>query len=202
MKIILVGANGNIGREVDKALSPRHEVVRVGSRSGDVRCDYTDAAAVQAMFAQIGAFDALITVVGNDSVFKPYAELSEADYLYGFEHKFLSQIRLLKLGEPFVRDRGVFLFSSGFLSHYPHPMSCATGPLNAAIDAFVQTTAPLLPRGIRLNVISPAPVVEPGREGRGLLTAQQAAQYYVQAVEGDMTGKVLRAWAGLPFNAE
>ena len=81
-------------------------------------------------------------------------------------------------------------------------MSGATGPLNAAIDAFVKITAPLLPRGIRLNVVSPAPVVEPGREGRGLVTAQEAAQYYVEAVEGDMTGKVLRAWAGLPFSAE
>lgn len=202
MKIILIGANGNIGREVDKALSVRHEVVRVGSRSGDVQCNYTDAAAVQAMFEQVGAFDALITVVGNDSVFKPYAELGEEDYLYGFERKFLGQIRLLKLGEPFVRDKGVFVFSSGFLSHYPHPMSCATGPLNAAIDAFVKITAPLLPRGIRLNVVSPAPVVEQGREGRGLVTAQEAAQYYVDAVEGDMTGKVLRAWAGLPFSLE
>lgn len=86
------------------------------------------------MFEQIGAFDALITVVGNDSVFKPYADLAEADYLYGFKRKFLGQIRLLKLGEPFVRDKGVFVFSSGFLSHYPHPMSCATGPLNAAVD--------------------------------------------------------------------
>ena len=202
MKIILVGAKGHIGQEVDKALSARHEIVRVGSRSGDVQCDYTDAADVQTMFTQIGAFDALITVVGNDSVFKPYAELAEADYLYGFERKFLSQIRLLKLGQPFVRDKGVFVFSSGFLSHYPHPMSGATGPLNAAIDAFVKITAPLLPRGIRLNVVSPAPVVEPGREGRGLVTAQEAAQYYVEAVEGDMTGKVLRAWAGLPFSAE
>lgn len=202
MKIVLVGAKGNIGREVDKALSPRHEVVRVGSRSGDVQCDYTEAAAVAAMLQQIGAFDALITVVGNDSVFKPYAALEETDYLYGFERKFLSQVRLLKLGEPFVRDHGVFVFSSGFLSHYPHPMSCATSPLNAAIDAFVQTAAPLLPRGIRLNAVSPAPVVEPGRQGKGLVTAEEAAQYYVEAVEGDMTGKVLRAWAGLPLNAE
>ena len=53
-------------------------------------------------------------------------------------------------------------------------------------------------RGVRINVVSPAPIVEPGREGEGLVTAAQCADYYVDAVSGDMTGKVLRAWGGLP----
>jgi uncharacterized protein YbjT (DUF2867 family) len=36
MKIIIVGASGRIGKEVAKALSDNHEIVRVGARSGDV----------------------------------------------------------------------------------------------------------------------------------------------------------------------
>jgi len=32
MKIIIVGASGRIGREVDKALSNNHDIVRVGIR--------------------------------------------------------------------------------------------------------------------------------------------------------------------------
>jgi uncharacterized protein YbjT (DUF2867 family) len=36
MKIIIVGASGRIGKEVDKALSNSHDIVRVGARSGDV----------------------------------------------------------------------------------------------------------------------------------------------------------------------
>jgi hypothetical protein len=90
------------------------------------------------------------------------------------------------------------VLTSGFLSHYPNPASIATGPLNAAIDAFVSNTAPLLARGVRLNVVSPAPVVEPGQERKGLVTAQATAKRYVEAIEGKMTGKVLRAWGGLP----
>lgn len=199
MKIIVVGAAGTIGKEVVNILARNHDIVRVGFRSGDVQCDYTDPAAVQAMFEQIGQFDALISVVGSDSVFKPLYETEEQDYRYGFERMFLSQIRLLRLGERFVCDRGVFVFTSGFLSHHPHPMSSATSPLNAAIDAFVHTAAPsLLKRGIRLNVVSPAPVVEPGRQGRGLVTAEEVAHFYVEAVEGDATGQVLCAWGGLP----
>ena len=198
MKIIIVGASGRIGREVDKALSGSHDIVRVGARSGDVQCDYTSPDSVRKMFKEIGEFDSLISVIGGDSVFKAFAELDDEDYRYGFERKFLGQIRFLKLGENFVRDNGSFIFTSGFLSQYPNPFSIATGPLNAAIDTYVTNAASLLPRGIRINVVSPAPIVEPGQEGRGLVTAAETAKLYVEAVEGAITGKVLRAWGGLP----
>lgn len=199
MKIIIVGASGRIGKEVDKALSYNHDIVRVGSRSGDVQCDYTDIVSVRAMFEKIGQFDSLISVAGGDSTFKPFSDLEDQDYRYGFERKFLGQIRLLKFGEKFIRDNGSIVFTSGFLSHYPNPASIATGPLNAGVDTFVKNTAPLLNRGIRLNVVSPAPIVEPGQEGKGLVTAAETAKLYVEAVEGDVTGKVLRAWGGLPL---
>ena len=200
MKIIIVGASGRIGREVDKALSSSHDIVRVGARSGDVQCDYTVPESVRDMFEKIGEFDSLISVIGGDSVFKPFAELNDEDYRYGYERKFLGQIRFLKLGESFVRDNGSFIFTSGFLSQYPNPFSIATGPLNAAIDTYVTNAASLLPRGIRINVVSPAPIVEPGQEGKGIVTAAETAKLYVEAVEGNITGKVLRAWGGLPFN--
>jgi NAD(P)-dependent dehydrogenase (short-subunit alcohol dehydrogenase family) len=202
MKIILVGASGKIGSEVAAVLSDRHDVVPVGQRTGQVQCDYTNPRSVHDMFTQIGEFDALVSAVGRDSVFKPFPALDDDDYLYGFERKFLGQIRFLRLGESFVRDDGCFVFTSGFLSHYPNPASTATGPLNAALDTFVGSTAPLLTRGIRVNVVSPAPIVEPGQEGKGLFTAAETAKSYVDAVEGDFTGKVLRVWGGLPFLPE
>jgi NAD(P)-dependent dehydrogenase (short-subunit alcohol dehydrogenase family) len=198
MKIIIVGASGRIGKEVVNALSDRHEIVRVGARSGDVQCDYTSPDSVSGMFNKIGEFDSLISVVGGDSVFKPFTELTDEDFRYGFERKFLGQIRFLTLGEKFVRDNGSFVFTSGFLSQYPNPYSIATGPLNALLDTFIINTASLLPRDIRINVVSPAPIVEPGQEGKGLVTAAETAKLYVEAVEGPATGKVLRAWGGLP----
>ena len=88
----------------------------------------------------------------------------------------------MRFGETFTRDRGSFVLTSGFLSHYPNPARIATGPLNAAIDAFVCNTAPFLGRGVRLNVVSPAPVVEPGEESQGLVTAQETAKRYVEAL--------------------
>ena len=88
--------------------------------------------------------------------------------------------------------------TSGFLTHYPNPHSLATGPFNAAIDTYVQQAAPLLQKGIRLNVVSPAPVVEPTKAGKGLVSADQVAEYFLQSVEGSETGQVYRAWGGLP----
>jgi NAD(P)-dependent dehydrogenase (short-subunit alcohol dehydrogenase family) len=200
MKTIIAGASGRIGREVEKALSNSHDIVRVGAHSGDVQCDYTVPESVRGMFEKIGEFDSLISVIGGDSIFKPFSELNDEDFRYGYERKFLGQIRFLKLGESFVRDNGSFVFTSGFLSQYPNPFSIATGPLNAAIDTYVTNIASLLPRGIRINVVSPAPIVESGEEGKGLVTAVETAKLYVDAVEGNITGKVLRAWGGLPFN--
>ncbi len=199
MKIIIVGASGRIGKEIDKALSGRHDIIRVGAHSGDLLCDYTNTDSILNMFEKVGAFDSLISVVGGDSTFKLFDNLDDDDYRFGFERKFLGQVRLIRYGESFVRDNGSFILTSGFLSHYPNSSSIATGPLNAAVDTYVRNTASLLPRGVRINVVSPAPIVEQGQERRGLVTAVQTAKLYVQAVESDITGQVLRAWGGLPL---
>ena len=163
MKIILVGASGRIGKEIDRALSTEHEVVRVGVTSGDVQCDYTNLDSIAAMYREVGAADALVCAAGRDSTFKPFDSLQDEDYRYGFERKFLGQVRFVTLGRQHLRDNGSFTLTSGFLSHYPNPSSIATGPLNAAVDAFVANSAGLLPRGLRMNVVSPAPVVDPWR---------------------------------------
>jgi NAD(P)-dependent dehydrogenase (short-subunit alcohol dehydrogenase family) len=197
MKIIVLGAGGNIGREIIRILEPAHEIIKASRSRGDILVDYTDSNSVREMFKSAGGFDAVIAAVGGDSVFRPYEELSDRDYEHGFQRKFLAQVNLVRIGTEYARDGGSFTLSSGFLSHYTNPYSAATGPFNAAVDSFVLGAAPLLPRGLRLNVVSPAPVVEPAKAGRGLVTAMQAAQGYIDSVTGPFTGRVLRVWGGL-----
>ncbi|NKB80905.1 MAG: short chain dehydrogenase [Nitrospirales bacterium] len=196
MKIIIMGTSGIIGREIVRAMSPQHDIVQV-SRNGDVQVDYTDTQSVQDMFEAVGAFDALVVAVGNDSLFKVYEDLADDDFVYGFQRKFLAQINLVRTGTPYARDGASFTLSSGYLSDYPNPASAATGPFNAAVDSFVRTVGPLLPRRIRLNVVSPAPVVSSDQVGRGTITAAQAAAGYIQSIEGTMNGEILRLWGGL-----
>lgn len=130
------------------------------------------------LFSKAGSFDALISVIGNDSVFKPYSSLSDNDFLYGFERESLGQIRLIRIGESLINDDGVFIITSGFLSHYPNPYSIATGPLNAAVDTFVKNAAPRLQRGIRLNVVSPAPVVDQTEKRLGIVTLGRPLNFF------------------------
>ncbi len=99
--------------------------------------------AVHAVFEQLGELDAVIAVVGGDSMFKPYHELSDEDFRYGAERKLVAQFRITRIAEKYLKPNGSITLTSGFLSHYPNGYSIATGPFNAAIDAFVQHTAPL-----------------------------------------------------------
>lgn len=201
MKIAVFGATGKIGSQVVNQLEENgHKVVKIGSRSGDIAVDYTDAEAVNSVLETLLPLDAVVVSVGGDSVFKPYKELSDEDFRYGAERKLVAQFRLVRLAENYLLDGGSITLTSGFLSHYPNPYSLATGPFNAAIDSFVQHSAPLLQRGIRINVVSPAPVVDPSRVGEGLVSAMQVAEYFVDSVEGNETGHVYRAWGGLQLN--
>jgi len=197
MKVVVIGASGKIGSEIVTLLEADHEVVKVSRSSGDILADYADAQSTKAMFEQIGGFDALISVAGGDSVFKDVDELEDADFAHGFERKLLGQIRLLRLGAETANKNAVFLFSSGFLSHYPNRFSLATGPFNAAIDTYVQQVAPMLPNGIRAKVVSPAPVVPEERTKTGLISAKTAAEAYVAALNEPGTGQIVRAWGGL-----
>ena len=198
MKIAIFGASGRIGSKIVDLLSDSHAVIKIGSRSGDIHADYTDDMSVKSVFDSTDKLDAVIACVGGDSHFKPYLEVSDDDYRYGAERKLVAQFRIVRYAEQYLNDNGSITITSGFLSDYPNPHSIATGPFNSAIDTFVIQAAPLLARGLRLNVVSPAPVVEPNKVRTGLVSAEQVAKFYIEAVEGNDTGKVFRAWGGLP----
>jgi len=198
MKIAVFGASGKIGSQVVEQLTAKeHEVVRIGARTGDHTVDYTDAAAVEAVLESIAPLDAIVVSVGGDSAFKPYNTLSDEDFMLGADRKLIAQFRIVRLAEKYVRDNGSVTLTSGFLSHYPNPYSLATGPFNAAIDTFVQQSAQHLSRGLRVNVVSPAPVVEPEQVKEGMVSATQVAEFFVESIEGQATGMVFRAWGGL-----
>ncbi|MEH6628150.1 MAG: SDR family oxidoreductase [Motiliproteus sp.] len=124
------------------------------------------------------------------------------DFRFAAERKLVAQFRIVSIAEEHLNQGGSITLTSGFLSHYPNPHSLATGPFNAAIDTYVRQAAPQLGKQLRLNVVSPAPVVEPARASIGLVSAEQVARHYVESVQGSETGRVYRAWGGLPVPAE
>lgn len=196
MKIIVIGATGTIGAAVADALAARHEVVRASRHSADAPVDIASAESIAALYQRVGAFDAVVCCAGNGR-FGPLAELDEEAYRFSFGHKLLGQVNVVRLGMEHVRDGGSFTLTSGVLAHEPSPGSAALAPTNAGVEAFAKAAALELPRGARVNVVSPPWVSETlaamGRDPGGGMPAEAVARAYVECVEGTRNGETLDA---------
>lgn len=198
MKIILVGATGTLGKAVEAELSGRHEIVRVGNTSGDVQVDITDNASIQRLFEQTGVFDALVSTTGKVH-FGPLQDFTDAQFDVGLRSKLMGQVNLVMLGLEHVRDGGSFTLTSGILSDDPIRFGASASMVNGAIDSFVRAAALELPRGVRINAVSPTVVEEslpaygPFFRGFEPVSASNAALAYAKSVEGAQSGQIYRA---------
>ncbi len=111
MKIIVIGASGTIGRAVSEELSQRHEVIRVGRTRGDYQVDITSQESVEALFAQTGEVDAIVSTTGNLH-FGPLSTMTDSQFNLGLQDKLLGQIRLALVGQHFLRDGGSITLSA------------------------------------------------------------------------------------------
>ena len=192
MRIIVFGANGKIGKTLVSQLSPEHEVIKIGRSSGDIQADYTNEQSIIDMYDKIGSFDALCCVAGRDSKFVDVKSIKIKHFQYGIERKLLGQIRLVLEGLKYINDAGSFTLSSGYLSDYPNAFSMATSPFNAFVDNFTKSMSRFLQKNIRLNAVSPAPVVENAENGK--VTAEMVAKEFIASIERNETGKVFKVW--------
>ncbi|MCW2270117.1 putative NAD-dependent oxidoreductase [compost metagenome] len=194
MKILLIGASGTIGSAVAKELEQRHQVVRIGRSSGDHQVDISDSTSIRHLFEQTGRFDALVCAAGNVT-FAPLAEMTEDQFALGLGDKLMGQVNLLLIGREFINDGGSFTFTTGVTSHDPIRTGASASLVNGAIDAFVKAAAIELPRGLRVNSISPNVLVEampayaPYFRGFKPVPAAEVALAYAKSVEGLQTGQ-------------
>ena len=196
MKVLVIGAKGTIGKAVAEALERHgHEVVRA-SRTSDPRVDLEDPKSIQALFSGIGRIDAVVGCAGSGG-WGPLANLSDQDFAFSLRSKLMGQVNLIRTAQGYVRDGGSITVTSGTLATHPQPGGAAISLVNAGLEGFVRAAALELPRGIRVNVVSPPWVKETLRamkadESRGLAAAD-VAKAYLAAVEGKGTGEVLEA---------
>ena len=193
MRILVIGT-GLVGGAAVSALSARgHEVIGV-SRSSSPAVDATDPASVIALFEAVGTVDAVIAALGK-APFTPLADLGHDDVVAGLLGKAVAQIDLVQLGTPFVADRGSFTLTTGVLAREPIVTGAASSAADGALEAFTMAAAVELPRGIRINAVSPTVLVEatghhPAFPGFTQVSAAAVGQAYVKAVEGVQTGQV------------
>ncbi len=194
MRVIVVGGTGTIGSAVVKALSAWHEVVPVGYKKGAFQVDLASPDSITRLFKAVGTCDAVVSTAGI-AKFASLDELSYEDYFIGLKNKLMGQANLVRIGKQFVTNQGSFTLTSGILSQEPIKGSAAISMVNAGLEGFVRAAAIDLPRGLRVNVVSP-PWVTETLIARGMdpsigLPADRVAQAYLSSVEGTMTGQVL-----------
>lgn len=198
MRIIVIGATGTIGKAVVAALERRHEVVKVGHRRGEYQVDLASKESIEQLFQTVSPFDALVSAAGL-AKFGPLEGLSDGDFQFSLSNKLMGQVNLVRIGLAHVRDGGSFTLTSGVLANEPMPGSTAISLVNAGLEGFARAAALEMPRGVRINAVSPPWVSETleamGREGSGGLAAAVVARAYVESVEGRETGEVLDARA-------
>lgn len=194
MKILLIGANGTIGSAIDRELSARHEIVRIGRKSGDFQVNISDSTSIRALFEQTGRFDALVCAAGNVN-FVPFADMTEKDFALGLQDKLMGQVNLLLIGREYANDNASFTFTSGVINREPIRTGSSAALVNAALDGFVRAAAIELPRGLRVNSVSPTVLAEamdkyaPYFRGFKPVAAADVALAYAKSVEGLHTGQ-------------
>lgn len=197
MKVVLVGASGTIGKHVKALLVKEgHEVISVGRSKGDFLVDISDRKAVKAMYEKIGAFDALVSASG-EVAFAPLSELSQDKWDLSLGSKLTGQINLVLEGIPFIREKGSFTLVSGIVGEEPIATGTAAATVNGALEAFVRAAALELPKGLRINIVSPTWLDDspfgPYFPGFLPVTGEVTAQAFKRSIMGIQNGAVIKA---------
>lgn len=199
MKIIIVGATGTLGKKVTEALKPYgHELIRVGSKSGDLQVDITDPASIEKLFAQTGRFDALVSVAGAGH-FGPLKSMTLADFKVGTASKLLGQVGLVLIGQHHINPKGSFTLTSGILSDDPVRGGANLSTVNGAVNSFAIAAAAELENDVRINAVSPGVVEDsPGFHaafpGHIPVTMDRVVAAYLKSILGAGNGQVIKVF--------
>jgi NAD(P)-dependent dehydrogenase (short-subunit alcohol dehydrogenase family) len=196
MKVIVVGAEGSIGSAVCNELGSRHELIRVGRSSGDIHADIADRSSIEAMYRKAGKVDAVVCAAGSVH-FGPLTEFTEDQFMLGLTNKVMGQVNLVLVGLDYVSDGGSFTLTSGVLDRDPVRMGSGAAAANGALGGFVVGAAIELPRGLRINVVSPGLLEASAKKYEGFfpghepVSSSRVGLAYAKSVEGAITGQVI-----------
>ncbi len=196
MKVVIVGAAGDVGKAVCEELGGRHDLIRVGRSSGDIQVDISDRSSIDEMYKRVGPVDAVISAAG-DVHFGPLEDHTEETLMLGLKQKVMGQINLVLAGLHAVAEGGSFTLTSGVLDRDPIRLGVGAATANGALGGFVVGSAIEMPRRQRINVVSPGlldvSVPQYGKwfPGHDPVSSVRVGRAYAKSVEGAITGQVI-----------
>ena len=188
MRVVVIGAAGTIGRSVVTVLEGAgHEVLRA-SRTGDPRVDLAEPDSIDALFRSVGTLDAVVCCAAH----APLTPLTDDGFRSSLNAKLFGQVEVARRAVLALSDGGSITLTSGQIPTAT-PGSAGGALVNAGLEAFVTAAAVELPRGLRLNAVSPGWVSESladlGMDPSDGTPAADVARAYLHAVEGDAQGE-------------
>lgn len=196
MKIIIVGATGTMGKYLSNAFEKEHEIIRVGSNSGDFQVDITSVESIENLFKQAGSFDALLSTAGPTHV-GPWKKMTDKEFRKGVDGKMMGQINLVLIGQHYINPKGSFTLITGGLTYEPQLNFANASAANGAVEGFVRAAAIELENGIRINAVSPtviedSPQYFPYFPGEIPVTMKQLEYGFRKSVFGANTGQIIK----------
>ena len=198
MKIIIVGATGTMGKHLASAFEKDHEIVRVGSRSGDIQADITSPESIENLFKEAGSFDALICTAGPTHV-GPWKSMTDKEFRKGLEGKLMGQVNLVLIGKHYINPKGSFTLITGALTQEPVLNFANASAANGAVEGFVRAAAIELENGVRINAVSPtviesSPQYFPFFHGDIPVTMKQLEYGFRKSMFGASTGQIIKPY--------
>jgi NAD(P)-dependent dehydrogenase (short-subunit alcohol dehydrogenase family) len=114
--------------------------------------------------------------------------------------KFYGQADLVLTGQHHCNSGASFTLTSGVFADEPWRGVTGGGVISGALHGFVLSAAIELPRGMRINVVSPTKiedsvdVFDDQFPGMRPVSMDQLVEHYMHCIRGDDTGRVIRAY--------
>ncbi|MBC1537771.1 short chain dehydrogenase [Listeria seeligeri] len=199
MKILLIGASGTLGSAVKERLEKKADVITAGRHSGDVTVDITSVDSIKKMYTQVGKVDAIVSATGS-ATFSPLTELTQEKNAVTISSKLGGQINLVLLGINSLNDNGSFTLTTGIMMEDPIVQGASAAMANGAVTAFAKSAAIEMPRGLRINTVSPNVLeeswdrLEPFFQGFNPVPAERVARAFEKSVFGAQTGESYKVY--------
>ncbi|WP_339275662.1 short chain dehydrogenase [Paenibacillus sp. FSL W8-0426] len=199
-RALVIGGHGTLGKAVVAKLQEWSvEVVTAGRNSGDYTVDMTSTDSIKTLFETVANIDYVIVTAGQTHYAK-LAELTPENNMVSVQSKLLGQVNIVLIGQHYINDKGSFTLVSGIIKDHPIEQGASSAMANGAIDAFAKAAAYELPRGIRLNSVSPNLFVESAEKYRDFfigfnpVPVERVANTFIQSALGIETGQTFKVY--------